>query len=538
MNASQKHVAGDVTAFLWSLVWPLLLGAALGAVFVVLLRRRGLRWTWSLLGLPLTYCAWFGPDRRAAVVLGAATVSAIWVGRRAHAEGIALGGEEASHQRDALGPFGFLRTRLARLSDRRRRPRADTMLIGRGRHGRPRRVPVGGPGHGVHVLVPGATGSGKTVTQASILAAHVSRGQGAVVIDPKDDPGLYEETARAAAAAGARLWTWRPDGACVYNPLGRGGVDEIADKALSAHEWSEPHYEMATRRLLGLVLATMRDTGLWPPTLSGLVENMHPDRLDALADRVGGEIAAQVHDYVDGLDKGARADLRGGRDRLAVLAESGFGRRLDPARGEGEEIDLAAAFDRGDVVYFGVAADRYPIAARLLTSALLVDLIGISAARQRAPRGGVVLIDEFGAVAADLVSRLFARSRGAGISMILGTQTLADLRAVGEGTDVLTEQVISNVTYTLAHRIPDPDSAERLARMAGTEPAWAVTQQVEGHALLPSGQGTRTRQRDFRVPPDRFKSLRPGEAVLIHPTAPRPAEVIRVALPRTEEGSR
>jgi hypothetical protein len=536
MNGPQKHVAGDITAFLWGLVWPLLLGAALGAVLVFLLRRRGLRWTWSLLGLPLTYCAWFGPDRRAAVVLGAATVSAIWLGRRVHAEGIALGGEEASHERDALGPFGFLRGRLARLADGRRRPRADTMTIGRGRHGRPRRVPVGGPGHGVHVLVPGATGSGKTVTQASILVAHVSRGQGAVVIDPKDDPGLYEETARAAAAAGARLRTWRPDGSCVYNPLGRGGVDEIADKALAAHEWSEPHYEMAVRRLLGLVLATMRDTGLWPPTLSDLVEHMHPDRLDALADRAGDEeLGAAVRAYVDGLDGGARSDLRGGRDRLAVLAESELGRRLDPARGEGEEIDLAAAFERGDVVYFGVAADRYPIAARLLTSALLVDLIGISAVRQRAPRGGVVLIDEFGAVAADLVSRLFARSRGAGISMILGTQTLADLRAVGEGTDVLTEQVISNVAYTVAHRIPDPDSAERLARMAGTQPAWAVTQQVEGHALLPSGQGTRTRQRDFRVPPDRFKSLRTGEAVLIHPTAPRPAEVIRVTPARRGE---
>lgn len=217
----------------------------------------------------------------------------------------------------------------------------------------------------------------------------------------------------------------------------------------------------------------MRVAGLWPPTLSTLVAHMDPERLDALASTVGGPLAERTHDYVDGLDSRRAGELGGGRDRLAVLVESGLGPRLDPVLGEGEEVDLAACIDRGEVALLRFDADRYPEASRLLAAALVIDLAALAAERQDGPAAGVVAIDEFGALAAEHVSRLFARARGAGISLVLGTQSLADLRAArpDDSSDTLTEQVLSNVSYTVAHRIADPDSAERLARVAGTEPA-------------------------------------------------------------------
>jgi hypothetical protein len=45
----------------------------------------------------------------------------------------------------------------------------------------------------------------------------------------------------------------------------------------------------------------------------------------------------------------------------------------------------------------------------------------------------VVLIDEFSAIAAEHVARLFGRARSAGISLVLAKQELADIQAVGEG---------------------------------------------------------------------------------------------------------
>ncbi len=123
----------------------------------------------------------------------------------------------------------------------------------------------------------------------------------------------------------------------------------------------------------------------------------------------------------------------------------------------------------------------------------------------------------------------------AGLSILLGTQSLADLRAARpeDQTDALTEQVLSNIAFAVIHRIGDPDSAEHLARMAGTDPSWSVTQRIGGNtSMIGVGEGTRTREREFLVGPDQFKRLEVGEAVVIDSTAKRPAQVVRIWPPR------
>jgi hypothetical protein len=528
-----RHLADPLGAAFGEALVPFMAGLVFGGALLVWLRHRRLRWTWGLCVVPFAYGSWL-VSWRAGLLLSVGGATTTIGGARLHMEAIGRGGEEARAARSAIGPLAVLRSLIAERGIRHHRRKGTTLAIGRTRRGSVCRVPIGGVGEGRHVLTVGSTGGGKTVSQAAIVAAHIDAGMAAIVVDPKGDRRLREVLRSSAAAAGVRFREWSPSGSTIYNPIATGNPDEIADKALAAHEWSEPHYEMATRRLLGLTLATMRAAGYWPPTLSGLVEHSHPDRLDVLADQAGGEVAERVRAYVDGLDGGARSDLRGGRDRLAILAEGELGRRLDPALGDGEEIDLARALDQGEVVYFRVDADRYPLAARLLAAALITDLASLAAGRQADPTAAVVLIDEFGSLASAQVSRLLARCRGAGVSLILGTQSLADLRAVGAGDDTLTEQVITNVGYTIAHRIADPDSAERLARMAGTEPDWTRTEQVAPGVFSSSvGASTRTRERDFVVGPDAFKRLPQGRAVVINPTSTPPAEIVHIWPPES-----
>ncbi|MGA8744332.1 MAG: TraM recognition domain-containing protein [Solirubrobacterales bacterium] len=529
MTRGQGNVALAIGAHLWAIAMPLLIGVALGAIVLVVLRRRGLRWTWALWGAPIAYLVWF-IDWHVGLLLAFATIAAVWFGARDHAEVVQRGGEEARAVRDTLGPlrWAILRLRGARV---REAPVKDGRLaIGVTRSGAICRVPIG-VARGVHCLIAGATGSGKTVSASAFLEAYVAGGFGALNVDPKGDEAMRERARAAAERAGVAFHEWNPTGPCVYNPLARGGPTEIADKALSAHSWSEPHYELATQRLLGHVLATMQAAGLWPPSLSAVVAHMDPERLDALASKVGGEVAERVHAYVDGMSQRAKADLGGGRDRLAVLADSELGRWLDPAHGDGEAIDLAVAFAAGDVVYFNLDADRYPAAAKLIASALIVDLVGLAAEMQGRGPGGLVVIDEFAAIAPEKVSRLFARARSAQLSIALLTQSLADMRAArpDDPSDTLTEQVLANVEFIIAHRIGDPDSAERFARMGGTVPAWSMTQRVDASGMaLPNGEGTRTRQRDFLVLPDQFKRLAVGQAVVIDPSVRPMAQIVRI----------
>lgn len=520
---------------LWAALIPLAIGAALGALVWLSLRQARLSWSWALGGAPLAWYAW-SIDWQVGLALTTATGVAVVGGVWWHREDIDRGGSEARAARERLGPLRWAWSAAKRKRAGGRRIVKDQLEIGVSRRGGACRVPFG-VARGVHALVLGATGSGKTVAQAAILQAYVLAGLPAIVIDPKGDPFLCKVLMEAARRAGARFLAWTPIGRTIYNPFGRGGPTEVTDKALAAHRFSDDYYEAITQRLLLQSLTTMQAAGEWPPTLSTVVRYMDPERLDGLASRVGGEIGDRVSAYVDGLSARQRAELAGGRDRLAVLVEGELGPRLDPTLGRGPEISLEDSLARGDVVYIHTDADRFPVASKLLGAAVLIDLVTLTADLLGGAIRGVVAIDEFSAVAAEKVFRLFGRARSAGLSVLLGTQSLADLRSArpDDPSDTLTEQILTNIEFALVHRQSDPASAERLAQLAGTTPSWSTTRRINGipgftHAGVE--EGTRTREREFLVNPDDFKRLATGEAVVINPAAKPPAEIIRVWPPK------
>ncbi|MGB7587299.1 MAG: helicase HerA-like domain-containing protein [Solirubrobacterales bacterium] len=528
----QESLGPEIGHVLLTLAVALVLGFLIGAVALRSLQREGLHWSWGALGTPVSYLLWF-VDWRVGLVCSAATLTTMRRGAREHGEVIYHGGEEARRFRDAPGPVRFAWGQMKARRHRGERLKGSRLALGTRPDGGRCRVPFGIT-HGVHGLILGATGYGKTVTQAAIAQAYIRSGQAVIALDPKGDPALRESLRQAAAESGATFREWSPTGPTIYNPLARGGPTEIADKALAAHQWSEPHYEVATQRLLGHALTTMQEAGIWPPSLTTLVRHMELERLEDLASDLGGRTCERVCGYLDGLSTRAKADLGGGRDRLAVLAESELGPRLDPALGDGEPLDLRASLSAGDVLYFNLHSDRYPAASQLLAAALVIDLVGLTAELQGQGCGGLLLIEEFGALAAPQICRLFARARSAGLSLLLGAQSFADLRGAEQRSDTLTEQVIANVEFTVAHRIGDPDSAELLARMAGTAPAWSMSERVSGTARVESEErGTRTRTRELRVDPDEFQGLGVGEAVVINPSAARRAQVVRIWGPET-----
>jgi hypothetical protein len=509
------------------------IGVVVGAVVVLLIRLRGWAWTW---GMPLLLIAPFAAvlGSRGAVCYDACAVATVGGGIWRHLVDVRAGGDLAELARDRVGPMTPIRWWCGW-----RRLRAgdwvtdEGVAIGFSRKGELVRVPIAGA-RSVMALIVGATGSGKTILMLLLALAAIKRGQGVIFIDPKGDDYVRDQLREAAARARVNLLNWEPLGDVVYNPFDRGSNTEIADKLLAAEIFTEPHYQRLAQRYLGHLIRALRLADV-DVTLATVVEYMNPGRLATLTRRMAPSDARPLIDYLETLTPQQERDLAGTRDRLAIPAESDVGPALDPATG-GVQIDLRDTLDRGDVVLFRLEADRRPLVAAMVGAAIIQDLVAIDDERQHGEqRLGLVIVDEYSAVGAPQIGRLFGRGRGARLSQVLGTQEFGELEsidsnAVGGGGSVL-NQTGGNLEVLLAGRQNMPDSAETIASIAGTRGAWITTQQTHTPAAgLLTGLGSRSRGREYVIHPDTIKSLDVGEVAVIEPRRRR-AAVVRVFHP-------
>ncbi len=472
----------QVVHWLAGTTWRLSLGLLIGMIAARLMRHRHLHWSWAAIGA--VGCVLMRSALASAFsIAAAAALGATAWGRRWHREDVEAGSDLAQIAADRRRPLEVLRSCARALSVRcgairlRDGRSGGDLILGRDRSGRAVSIPFSDGSGGVHTLVVGATGSGKTVTQAWIAVRAIERGMAAVVVDPKGDHGMGEHLRRAAQAAGRPFIEWTPGGPSVYNPYARGSETEIADKALAGERFTEPHYLRQAQRYLGHVVRALRRAGL-EVSLREIVEHMDPPRLEDLVRRLSEADAEATHAYLDSLTARQQGDLAGIRDRMAILSESDVGPWLDPQTAGAERFDLLDAVRARAVVYFDLESDSRPLLTQMLGAAIVQDLQTTVAALQVRPMPTLVVIDEFSAVAAEQVVRLFGRARSAGFNLLLGTQELADLRLPGRAQ--LLEQVMGNLSVLVAHRQVVPASAELIASLAGAKGAWRTTRHSDG----------------------------------------------------------
>ncbi|HTU78788.1 MAG TPA: type IV secretion system DNA-binding domain-containing protein [Solirubrobacteraceae bacterium] len=501
------------------------LGVAIGVLIARTMRSRHLHWSWAagagaivVLARPVL-AGW-------TATLAIAALLASIRGRRWHREDLDAGvdlAEIAAARTSAVDLIGSLARPVALHVCARMRTathrRARELQLGVDERGRAARVPFALAG-GSHTLVVGATGSGKTVTQAWIAAAAIERGMGAVVLDPKGDRDLREQLRRGALAAGRAFLEWTPEGDRVYNPYARGGVSEIADKALAGERFTEPHYLRQAQRYLAHAVRALRQSGA-EVSLRAIVEQLEPARLEQLARGLPDAGARATFAYLDGLSSRQQSELAGVRDRLAILAESDVGPWLDPQT-DAERFDLLAAVRSRAVVYFSLQSDSRPLLSEMLGAAIVQDLQTTVACLQASPVPTLVAIDEFSAIAATQVVGLFARARSAGFRLLLGTQELSDLRPPGR--ERLLEQVLGNLSVLIAHRQVVPDSAELIASLAGSRGAWRVTRHSDGRS-------TRTRGHEPVLEAERVMRLGRGWAAVLVLDQQPSARLTRICSP-------
>jgi len=491
--------------WLATLAFHLLFGLAAGALVARLMRAKGIHWGWAAIASPAIYLLRAELHGLSSALLFTALITT-WHARRWHRSDLDAGADLAEAAARRRSPGESLAATVRALASRHGRftrsawTRDGELILGVDERGRAVPIPFGGSRGGTHTLLVGATGSGKTVTQAAMTTRAIERGMGAIVLDPKGDAAMRAALAASARRAQRPFIEWTPEGPSAYNPFARGSDTEIADKALAGERFTEPHYLRQAQRYLGHVVRALRAAGV-EIGLHQIVRHLDPAELELLARDLPEELAEPAHAYLDSLTTRQLTDLAGVRDRLSILAESDVGRWLEPQHGGVAAFDLLAAAEQRAVVYFRLDADRRPLLAQMLAAAIVQDLQTVVSSLQAKPTRAVVVIDEFSALAAEHVVRLFGRARSAGVSLILSTQELSDLRL--SGRDALLEQVLGDLSVLLAHRQVVAASAELIGGLAGPRGTWRTSHSSDGRI-------TKTRMRESALRAEHVTALGTG----------------------------
>ena len=328
-----------------------------------------------------------------------------------------------------------------------------------------------------HVLILGSTGAGKTRTALQgIIEQQIARGLGALVLQFKHDELFYRSlldvvvrSGREAECVYISLRSDDEDRTAAWNPLDWPNSAEVAEAVVHAtlDDLASLRY-FAAQNLdaLAIVLEGAKRQG----------ETLSFGRLaDLLAQTgrsgAGQPLLAYLRSFPDLRARAQRVRWDHASELKMLAAQLGQFAALTPAPGR-IAFSLRTAVRTGQVVLVNLDATTFPKAARCVGRLFIAALSAAYSGLRRTENDQVYLValDEFGSVAGPHLSSMLGTARGFGVSLVLATQSLADLRIAGqrEAAGALAAQVVENVGTQIVFGLRNPQDAKWWSDASGS----------------------------------------------------------------------
>jgi len=384
---------------------------------------------------------------------------------------------------------------------------------------------------GMHGMILGSTGSGKTETIKVLAANLADLGWPGMVLDLKEDTAsgglrdFLESYSMHHTVPFQQLAISDSSPEYWFNPLEGMGPDEARDTILSLTDYDDEYWKNINKKLLGQIVTLVFDAHHADPQ-----QFPYPTILEIGRILSAGDISAATRKM-----RGVIASATGKVDeeRYSALIQptpdeaksaSGFGAKLtqmyntqvgrtvlrpDPANPR-PSLDVTAK----GLTYIGLDTQSKKDLSLIVSSAVLQRMSVYSGQRTRGEVGAkktprFIIIDEANVINREIVKTILQKARGAGLVVVLCTQGPEDwIDARGDDWS----QMANNINFAVIMAQGSPVSAEKCAEFIGEKNKLQVSQQVD---LMEYGQRSTLRETvDYLVPPHELRALSIGEAIL------------------------
>jgi type IV secretory pathway TraG/TraD family ATPase VirD4 len=372
-----------------------------------------------------------------------------------------------------------------------------------------------------HVFICGTTGSGKTVLLSNFVESGINKNYGMLIVDGKGDIGagsMMDIVKRFSEKYNKKLYIIdinNPESSTKYNPFVNATETICKDMLVNMTDWSEQHYKANTERYLQRLVKLILLDGI-PLSFQNIIRHIGISQFEKLSAKLTKEQKQSKEDHILNLElsKSSGKIAEDAIARFATMAESEAGVIFNE-----NGIDIYTALSENAIILFILNPLIYPELSPVFARLILIDakkavskMFGNTENKRT-----FFIFDEINIYASKLLIDLINKSRSAGVTGILATQSLSDLEALAG--DAFKQQIIENCNNYIVLRQNSAKSAEDWGNILGTKEALQLTYQV-GKAkntqdILTSGYGSARLTREYIFHPDEIKRLKTGKAIYV-----------------------
>lgn len=373
-----------------------------------------------------------------------------------------------------------------------------------------------------HCLVLGATGSGKTTTVIErFMKGDIESGRGLFFMTAKEEQGLLDRVLSYATDCGRakdlQIFTLSnfPQSQ-IYNPLSSQDAMELRDMLFYSFEWDNPYYREQSKSALLNVISALTEIGKSFSLMDLYYLFTDKNAMERLASEVTNDHSRY---HLDRYIQDWKVFTKNIHGLVANLEDYTNKRICSRLSNEQSDIDIMEAYRQNKIVIFILNSLQYGESAKCLGKMVLQNLRvlagNIAASREGQFKFFPVYVDEFHHFIYPQFFSMIAQCRSSNIGLMLSTQSFSDLK--NDDMDIVT-QVIQNTNTKIILRQNDADSAELVAKLAGTKTVDFHTVQYENTLTWgeqATGMGTVKQEEEFVIHPNVIKKMCTGEAVVI-----------------------